>query len=75
MKYGRASLTCKWTVSPNSEWKNHEADQSRCVQYFDGIATFEEIVYRTGLPRRELDHLLELYKADVSDNAYKSRKQ
>lgn len=40
------------------------------MQYFDGIATFEEIVYRTGLPRRELDHLLELYKADVSDNAY-----
>lgn len=38
----------------------------RCVQYFDGISTFEEIVYRTGLPRRELDHLLELYKADVS---------
>jgi hypothetical protein len=37
----------------------------RCVQYLDGIATFEEVVYRTGLPRRELDHLLELYKEDV----------
>jgi len=35
------------------------------VQYLDGIATFEEVVYRTGLPRRELDHLLELYKEDV----------
>jgi hypothetical protein len=23
------------------------------------------VVYRTGLPRRELDHLLELYKEDV----------
>lgn len=38
----------------------------RCVQYFDGIATFEEISYRTGLPKREIDRLLEMYKEDVS---------
>lgn len=42
------------------------AEGTRCVQYFDGISTFEEVVYRTGLPRRELDHLLELYKEDAS---------
>jgi len=35
------------------------------VQYFDGIATFEEVSYRTGLARRELDRLLQLYKDDI----------
>jgi hypothetical protein len=38
----------------------------RCVQYLDGIATFEEITYRTGLHRRELDKIVQLFKDDVS---------
>ena len=38
----------------------------RCVQYFDGIATFEEISYRTGMQRRELDRILQLFADDVS---------
>lgn len=38
----------------------------RCVQYFDGVAPFEEIAYRAGLQRRELDWILRLYKEDVS---------
>ena len=37
----------------------------RCVQYFDGIATFEEIAFRTGLHRRELDHILRIFSDDV----------
>lgn len=39
---------------------------NRCVQYFDGIATFEEISYRTGMQRRELDRILQLFADDVS---------
>lgn len=39
----------------------------RCVQYFDGMTTFEEISYRTNLHRRELDSILELFNDDVSD--------
>ena len=37
-----------------------------CVQYFDGIATFEEISYRSGMQRRELDKILQLFPDDVS---------
>ncbi|KAK4688354.1 nitrogen permease regulator 3, partial [Tremellales sp. Uapishka_1] len=36
-----------------------------CVQYLDGVTTFEEITYRTGLQRRELDKILQLYKDDL----------
>ncbi|WVN88013.1 uncharacterized protein L203_103211 [Cryptococcus depauperatus CBS 7841] len=36
-----------------------------CVQYFDGMTTFEEIIYRTGLPRKELEKILQLYNGDV----------
>ncbi|WWD21225.1 hypothetical protein CI109_105709 [Kwoniella shandongensis] len=36
-----------------------------CVQYLDGFTTFEEISYRTGLPRRELEKILHLYKEDI----------
>ncbi|WWC91075.1 uncharacterized protein L201_006016 [Kwoniella dendrophila CBS 6074] len=35
------------------------------VQYLDGTTTFEEISYRTGLPRRELDRIINLYKEDI----------
>ncbi|WWC72973.1 uncharacterized protein I206_106937 [Kwoniella pini CBS 10737] len=35
------------------------------VQYFDGMTTFEEISYRTGLPKRELEKLVYLYKEDI----------
>jgi hypothetical protein len=37
-----------------------------CVQYFDGVTTFEEIVFRTGLTRRELDRIAMVYRDDVS---------
>lgn len=37
-----------------------------CVQYLDGITTFEEISYRTGLHRRELERILGLYQEHVS---------
>ena len=37
----------------------------RCVQYFDGTATFEEVSYRTGLHRKELERIMQLYKDDV----------
>ena len=37
-----------------------------CVQYFDGVATYEEICYRTGLRMREIDWLIRLFKEDVS---------
>ncbi|ORY33121.1 nitrogen permease regulator of amino acid transport activity 3-domain-containing protein [Naematelia encephala] len=37
-----------------------------CVQYFDGVTTFEEVAYRTGLGRRELERLLQTFKDDVS---------
>ncbi|KAK8844116.1 hypothetical protein IAR55_006910 [Kwoniella newhampshirensis] len=36
-----------------------------CVQYLDGWTTIEEISYRTGLPRRELEKILQLYKDDI----------
>ncbi|TYJ54856.1 hypothetical protein B9479_004447 [Cryptococcus floricola] len=36
-----------------------------CVQYFDGVTTFEEITYRTGLQRKELEKILQLYSGDV----------
>lgn len=39
-----------------------------CVQYFDGVATYEEIGYRTGLKVREIDWMLRLFKEDVSNN-------
>lgn len=39
---------------------------SRCVQYFDGVTTFEEIMFRTGLSRRELDRIAHVYRGDVS---------
>lgn len=42
------------------------AAEISCVQYFDGVATFEEISYRTGMKRRELDRVLQLYPDDVS---------
>ncbi|WWC63900.1 uncharacterized protein I303_106505 [Kwoniella dejecticola CBS 10117] len=35
------------------------------VQYLDGVTTFEEISYRTGLPKRELERLVNLYKEDI----------
>jgi nitrogen permease regulator 3-like protein len=35
------------------------------VQYFDGMATFEEIAYRTGLHRREIDKILQMFDNDV----------
>ncbi|WVW79498.1 hypothetical protein I302_101467 [Kwoniella bestiolae CBS 10118] len=35
------------------------------VQYLDGMTTFEEISYRTGLPKRELEKLMILYKEDI----------
>ncbi|WVQ93083.1 hypothetical protein IAU59_000147 [Kwoniella sp. CBS 9459] len=35
------------------------------VSYLDGITTFDEISYRTGLPRRELDKIINLYKEDI----------
>ncbi|WWD06885.1 hypothetical protein V865_004982 [Kwoniella europaea PYCC6329] len=35
------------------------------VQYLDGMTTFEEISYRTGLPKRELEKLMTLYKEDI----------
>lgn len=38
----------------------------RCVQYFDGVTTFEEIVFRTGLTRRELDRISHIFRDDVS---------
>jgi len=39
---------------------------SSCVQYFDGAASFDQISYRTGMKRRELDRVLQLYPDDVS---------
>ncbi|BEJ00691.1 hypothetical protein CcaverHIS631_0505480 [Cutaneotrichosporon cavernicola] len=36
-----------------------------CVQYFDGVTTFEEIVFRTGLTRRELDRIAMVYRDDL----------
>ena len=48
-----------------------KADRCRCVQYFDGFATFEEISYRTGLPKRELDILTRLYADHVSPTSLK----
>lgn len=44
----------------------NEAADIRCVQYFDGITTFEEIVFRTGLSRRELDRISHIFRDDVS---------
>lgn len=38
----------------------------RCVQYMDGLATFEEISYHTALQKRELDTLTKLYGDSVS---------
>ncbi|WVQ81127.1 hypothetical protein IAT38_003249 [Cryptococcus sp. DSM 104549] len=35
------------------------------VQYFDGVTTFDEISYRTGLPKKELEKILQLYNSDV----------
>ncbi|WVR08929.1 hypothetical protein IAU60_005988 [Kwoniella sp. DSM 27419] len=35
------------------------------VSYFDGMTTLEEISYRTGLPRRELDRIMKLYADDI----------
>ncbi|WRT69197.1 uncharacterized protein IL334_006181 [Kwoniella shivajii] len=35
------------------------------VQYLDGMTTFEEISYRTGLPKRQLDRIMSLYKDDI----------
>lgn len=31
-----------------------------------GVTTFEEITYRTGLQRKELEKILQLYNGDVS---------
>jgi hypothetical protein len=36
------------------------------VQYFDGVATFEEISFRTGMSRKEIERVLSLYPDDVS---------
>jgi len=36
------------------------------VQYFNGVTTFEEIMYRTSLSRRELDRIAHEYRDDVS---------
>ena len=36
------------------------------MQFFDGVATFEEISYRTGMARRELDKMVQLFPDDVS---------
>ncbi|KAL1407680.1 Nitrogen permease regulator 3 [Vanrija albida] len=33
-----------------------------CVQYLDGVATFEEVMYRTGLSRREVDRIAYVYR-------------
>lgn len=37
------------------------------MQYFDGVATFEEIVFRTGMIRKEIDRVVQLYPDDVSE--------
>lgn len=42
----------------------------RCVQYFDGVATFEEIVFRTGMNRKEIDKVVQLYPDDVSCDSF-----
>lgn len=36
------------------------------MQYFDGVTTFEEIMFRTSLSRRELDRIAYEYREDVS---------
>ncbi|KAL7421353.1 Nitrogen permease regulator 3 [Cryptotrichosporon argae] len=36
-----------------------------CVQYFDGVTTFEEIIYRTGLAHRELEQIAHVFKDDL----------
>ncbi|GMK55302.1 hypothetical protein CspeluHIS016_0203580 [Cutaneotrichosporon spelunceum] len=36
-----------------------------CVQYFDGVTSFEEIVFRTGLTRRELNRIALVYRDDL----------
>jgi hypothetical protein len=36
------------------------------AQYFDGVATYEEICYRTGFKTTEVDWLIRLFKEDVS---------
>jgi hypothetical protein len=38
-----------------------------CVQYFDGVATFEEIAHKTQLRMREIDWIVKLFKEDVSE--------
>lgn len=37
-----------------------------CVQYFDGVTSFEEIMYRTSLSRREVDRIAHIFKDHVS---------
>lgn len=66
MKYGQANLICKlllFLVYPHTS--QMRASKNRCVQYFDGVTTFEEITYRTGLQRKELEKILQLYNGDV----------
>jgi hypothetical protein len=38
---------------------------NRCLQYFDGSTTPDEILYRTGMHRRDLDKILKLFEKDV----------
>jgi hypothetical protein len=38
------------------------------VQYFDGVTTFEEIMFHTSLSRRELDRIALVYRDDVSEH-------
>lgn len=37
-----------------------------CVQYFDGATSFEEIMYRTSLSRREVDRIAYIFRDHVS---------
>lgn len=37
-----------------------------CVQYFDGVTSFEEIMYRTSLSRREMDRIAHVFRDHVS---------
>lgn len=40
------------------------------MQYLDGVATFEEVMYRTGLSRREVDRIAYVYRDHVSGRGW-----
>lgn len=44
-----------------------------CVQYFDGVTSFEEIMYRTSLSRREVDRIAHIFKDHVSCSAVREK--